>query len=182
MNKSVVPVVRVVKCRIWSPNYFEFRRIYQYYYRNEKRTNINNTFWFLGTNINTFWFIGDKYQYILIFYHFPSQVAGMGPDKRLQLACLKTIFDIVGSLLKCATHDEPTIRYIAGIEKNQNVLIFVHKNQNVLIFVLFSARVRAQGEVRSCTDAPPTGPKQRCDYAGCPCSEQLPANRRARRS
>ena len=60
------------------------------------------------------------------FYHFPSQVGGIGPDKRLQLACLKTIFDIVGSLLKCDTpQDEPTIRYIAGIEKNQNVLIFV---------------------------------------------------------
>ena len=47
------------------------------------------------TNINTFWFIGDKYQYILIFYHFPSQVGGIGPDKRLQLACLKMIFYIV---------------------------------------------------------------------------------------
>ena len=32
-----------------------------------------------------------------------------------------------------------------------------------------------------CTDAPPTGPKHPSDYAGCPCSEQLPANRRARR-
>ena len=134
---------------------------------------------------------GDKHQYILIYWgqisiHFDflsfSQPSWRDRTRQASPAGLLENDLRHSSLLKCATHDEPTIRYIAGIEKNQNVLIFVHKNQNVLIFVLFSARVRAQGEVRSCTDAPPTGPKQRCDYAGCPCSEQLPANRRARRS
>ena len=47
-------------------------------------------------------------------------------------------------------HDEPTIRHIAaGIEKNQNVLIFVPKNQKVLIIVLFSRGRRRQYDRKS---------------------------------